>query len=187
MQDDAYLIAEDGWKAQPYRVLETRKNKDGSPGKTMDKGWACDLVPKALLVQQHFAAEQAELDRLAAELESTQAAQAELEEEHSGDDAVFGGFDKVNDAQVKSRIKEIGRTTDNDSDATDERAVLQQWLAWSEQASPLKRRIKALDTALDAKTLARYPTLTADEVKALVVDHKCWRRWARPCMANWTG
>ena len=168
MQDDAYLIAEDGWKAQPYRVLETRKNKDGSPGKTVDKGWACDLVPKALLVQQHFAAEQAELDRLAAELESTQAAQAELEEEHSGDDAVFGGFDKVNDAQVKSRIKEIGR----DADATDERAVLQQWLAWSEQASALKKRIKALDTALDAKTLARYPTLTADEVKALVVDHK---------------
>ena len=168
MQDDAYLIAEDGWKAQTYRVLETRKNKDGSPGKTVDKGWACDLVPKALLVQQHFATEQAELDRLAAELESAQAAQTELEEEHSGEDAVFGGFDKINDKEVKSRIKEIGR----DADAADEMAVLQRWLAWSEQASALKKRIKALDTALDAKTLARYTTLTADEVKALVVDHK---------------
>jgi type I restriction enzyme M protein len=168
MQDDAYLIAEDGWQATPYRVLETRKNKDGSPGKTVDKGWACDLVPKALLVQHHFAAEQAELDALSAQLESTLAAQAELEEEHSGDEAVFGGFDKINDAAVKSRIKEVGR----DADAADELAVLKQWLALSEQASGLKKRIKTLDAALDAKALARYPTLTPDEVKALVVDHK---------------
>lgn len=168
LQDDTYLIAEDGWKATPYRVLETRKNKDGSAGKTVDKGWACDLVPKALLVQHHFAAEQAELDRLGAELESTLAAQTELEEEHSGDDAVFSGFDKINDKEVKSRIKEIGR----DAEAADELAVLKQWLALSEQASGLKKRIKALDAELDAKALARYPTLTADEVKALVVDHK---------------
>jgi type I restriction enzyme M protein len=168
MQDDAYLIAEDGWQANPYRVLETKKNKDGSPGKTVDKGWACDLVPKALLVRHHFAAEQGELDRLSAELESTLAAQIELEEEHSGDDAVFGGFDKINDKEVKSRIKEIGR----DADAAEELAVLKQWLDLSEQASALKKRIKTLDAELDAKALARYPTLTPDEVKALVVDHK---------------
>lgn len=168
LQDDAYLLSEDGWKATPYRVLETKKNKDGTPGKTVDKGWACDLVPKALLVPHHFAAEQAALDALSAELESTQAAMTELEEEHSGDDAVFGGFDKINDKEVKSRIKEIGR----DADAADELAVLKQWLALSEQAGALKKRIKTLDAELDAKALARYATLTADEVKALVVDHK---------------
>ncbi|WDZ96209.1 type I restriction-modification system subunit M [Herbaspirillum sp. WKF16] len=168
MQDDAYLIAEDGWKATPYRVLETKKNKDGTPGKTVDKGWACDLVPKALLVQHHFAAEQAELNRLSVELESTLAAQTELEEDHSGDEAVFGGFDKINDKEVKSRIKEIGR----DAEAADELAVLKQWLDLSEQASGLKKRIKTLDAELDTKALARYPTLTPDEVKALVVDHK---------------
>ncbi len=172
LQDDAYLIAEDGWKATPYRLLETKKNKDGSPGKTVDKGWACDLVPKALLVQHHFAAEQAELDRLSAELESTLAAQAELEEEHSEDDAVFGGFDKINDKEVKSRIKEIGCDATADEDSADELAVLKQWLDLSEQASGLKKRIKTLDTELDAKALARYATLTPDEVKALVVDHK---------------
>ena len=168
MQDDAYLIAEDGWKAEPYRVLETKKNKDGTPGKTVDKGWACDLVPKALLVQHHFAAEQAELDKLTAELDSAQAAQTELEEEHSGDDAVFNGFDKINDKEVKSRIKEIGL----DPDAAEELAVLKRWLALSEQVSSLKKRIKTLEAELDAKALARYATLTADEVKTLVVDHK---------------
>jgi type I restriction enzyme M protein len=168
MQDDAYLIAEDGWQATPYRVLETKKNKDGSPGKTVDKGWACDLVPKALLVQHHFAAEQAELKRLGAELEGALAKQTELEEEHSGPDAVFDGFDKINDKEVKSRIKEIGR----DADAADELAVLKRWLALSEQAGSLKKRIKTLDAELDAKALARYATLPPVEVKALVVDHK---------------
>lgn len=151
-------------------MLETKKNKDGTAGKTVDKGWACDLVPKALLVQHHFAAEQAELDRLSTELESTQAAMTELEEEHSGDDAVFGGFDKINDKEVKARIKEIGR--DGDADAADELALMKQWLALSEQAGTLKKRLKTLDAELDAKALTRYATLTADEVKTLVVEHK---------------
>ncbi len=168
MQDDAYLIAEDGWKAQTYRVLETKKGKDGKPGKTVDKGWACDLVPKALLIKHHFTAEQAQLDQLAAKLESTLAVQTDLEEEHSGDDSVFGGFDNINDKEVKSRIKEIG----GDADATDELKVLKQWLAMSEQASALKKRIKMLDAELDAKALARYPQLSTHEVKTLVVDHK---------------
>src|SRR5262249_53705094 len=41
MQDDAYLIATDGWKAETYRVIETKKGKDGKPDKTNDRGWTC--------------------------------------------------------------------------------------------------------------------------------------------------
>ena len=41
MQDDCYLIAADGWKAETYRIIEKDKK-----GKERDKGWACDLVPK---------------------------------------------------------------------------------------------------------------------------------------------
>jgi len=170
MQDDAYLISEDGWKAEPYRVLETKKNKDGTPGKTVDKGWACDLVPKALLVQHHFATEQAELDRLGAELESTQAAMTELEEEHSGEDGAFNTLDKINDAQVKSRIWELTHMVM--ADTSDELAVLKQWRKLSTRITDLKKQIRVLDGELDAKALARYETLTPNEVKTLVVDHK---------------
>ncbi len=45
MQDDAYLIAADGWVAVPARIVETDKK-----GKSKDKGWACDLIPKPLVV-----------------------------------------------------------------------------------------------------------------------------------------
>jgi len=170
MQDDAYLIAEDGWKARTYRVLETKKNRDGTPGKTVDKGWACDLVPKDLLVQHYFAAEQAHLDQLATELESTIAAQTELEEEHSGEDAVFDSFYKINDAEVKARILELThRVMDNGGD---ELEILKQWRKFSMQVGVLKKRIRTLDAELDAKALARYSTLTAAEVKALAVDQK---------------
>jgi type I restriction enzyme M protein len=168
MQDDAYLLADAGWKAEPHRVVETKKGKDGQPGKTVDKGWACDLVPKALLVQVHFAAEQAALAQLAAELDAAEAARAELEDEHGGEDAAFSGFDKIVEKEVKARLKELA----GEPGADDERAVLQRWLACSEQAAALKKRIKALDAALDAKALARYAQLTPAEVQALVVDHK---------------
>ena len=57
MQDDCYLIAADGWKAETYRVIEKDKK-----GKEKDKGWACDLVPKALIVARYFAKEQEAID-----------------------------------------------------------------------------------------------------------------------------
>jgi type I restriction enzyme M protein len=172
MQDDAYLLADAGWKAETHRVLEVKKGKDGQPGKTVDRGWACDLVPKALLVQVHFAAEQAVLNQLAAELDAAEAARAELEDEHGGstdeEGAAFSSFDKITDKEVKARLKELA----GEPDAGDERAVLQRWLACSEQAAALKKRIKALDAELDAKAYARYPQLTPADVQALVVDHK---------------
>jgi hypothetical protein len=71
MQDDCYLIAADGWKAETARVL-VKNNK----GKEVDKVWTCDLVPKCLIVARHFAAEQAAITALEAELESTSASSA---------------------------------------------------------------------------------------------------------------
>ena len=52
MSDDCYIISEDGWKADPLRVIETDKK-----GKQREKGWVCDLVPKSLIVGRYFAKE----------------------------------------------------------------------------------------------------------------------------------
>ena len=59
MQDDCYAIAADGWKVETYRVIEKDKK-----GKEKDKGWACDLVPRTLIVARYFASEQAGIDKL---------------------------------------------------------------------------------------------------------------------------
>ena len=168
MQDDVYQIAADGWKAETYRVIETRNGKDGKPGKQVDKGWACDLVPKALVVAKYFAEEQKLVDDLSAGLESVSAELAELEEENGGDEGAFAELEKVNKACVWARLKEIR----GDKEAKDEAAVLKQWLGLAEREADLKRRLKEAEAALDVKAYAQYPKLTETEVKALVVDDK---------------
>ena len=163
MQDDCYLIAADGWRAQPSRVIEKDKK-----GKTKDKGWTCDLVPKALIVARYFADDAAAIDHLQAELDSLAARLNELEEEHSGDDATFAGFDKINRANVASRLKEIRE----DQDALDEAAVLTEWNRLNAEETEVKRRLKEAEAALDARAYARYAGLSEDEVKVLVVEDK---------------
>ena len=163
MQDDCYLIAADGWKAETYRIIEKDKK-----GKEKDKGWACDLVPKPLIVARYFAKEQAAIDQLAAELESVTARLAELEEEHGGEEGAFAELDKVNKANVAARLKEIK----GDKEAKDEAAVLNEWLKLNDEEADLKKRLKDAEAALDAKAYAQYPKLTEAEIKTLVVDDK---------------
>jgi type I restriction enzyme M protein len=163
MQDDAYLIAADGWVARAARIVETDKK-----GKRKDKGWACDLIPKALIVKRYFANEQSTLDAKDAELEATVATIAELEEEHGGEEGAFGALDKIAKAEVNARLKEI----DGDKESQDEAAVLRRWLDLSESETALKRAVKEQETALDALAYEKYPKLSITDIKTLVVDDK---------------
>jgi type I restriction enzyme M protein len=164
LQDDVYTIADIGWKAETRRILEQKKNKDGKVTKTVDKGWACDLVPKALIVARYFAGDQAAIDALSDELAGAGAERAELEEEHGGEGGTFGAMDKVNKAEVTAARKE--------SDDDDERKQLDRWLALSKREAALKKKIKLAEAALDQLAYETYPKLTEAEVKALVVDDK---------------
>ncbi len=172
MQDDCYLIAADGWKAETSRIIENDKK-----GKQKDKGWTCDLVPKTLLVARYYTGEQAEIDRLSAELEGVTARLAELEEEQLDDEDAFaearteaeeGKEGKVTWATVTARLKEIK----GDKEAKEEAAVLERWLTLDAEEAGLKKRLKKAEAALDALAYNRYPKLTAAEVKTLVVDDK---------------
>ncbi|KAB0535410.1 N-6 DNA methylase [Xanthomonas cissicola] len=171
MQDDAYLIAADGWVAQPRRIVEIDKK-----GKPKDKGWICDLLPKSYIVARYFATEQAELEAKQAELDSVASQLAELQEEHGGEDGAFAGFDKINAVQVKDRIGEIG----DDADSADERAVLQQWQQLSAREAALKKTVKALEGELGQQVYEQYASLGEAEVKTLVVQDK----WLAHLQAN---
>jgi type I restriction enzyme M protein len=149
-------------------VIEVRKGKDGKPAKEIDRGWACDLVPKPLIVARYFAQDQAAIDASSAELETVTARLAELDEEQGGEEGAFSSLDKVNKASVNDRLKEIR----SDKDLKDESAVLNSWLKLNGTESDLKKRIKDADAALDTLAHAKYPKLTEDEIKSLVVDHK---------------
>ena len=79
MQDDVYLIAAEGWKAETYRIIEKDKK-----GKEKDKGWACNLAPKPLIVARYYAKEQAAIDALTAEVESVTARLAKARQVKQG-------------------------------------------------------------------------------------------------------
>ncbi|HLP37053.1 N-6 DNA methylase [Lacibacter sp.] len=182
MQDDCYLIAVDGWKAEPYRIIVTTKVK-GKDDKQVDKGWACDLVPKALVIDRYFLTEKKAIEKLEAERETVASTLQELEEEQSGDEGYFSDFDKVNKANVQKRLKEILASKPKISKqslamaaeaetAYGEQAVLEQYLELTEKQTELNKKIKEAEAELDKITLARYKTFTETEIKQLVVDDK---------------
>jgi type I restriction enzyme M protein len=163
MQDDCYLIAADGWVAKTSRILETDKK-----GKTKDKGWTCDLVPKPLIVARYFAKEQAAIEAQQAELEATSATLAELEEEHGGEEGFLGALDKINKAEINAQLKKIK----GDKDAKEEANVLKQWLKLNTEEAELKKAIREAEAALDQLAYGKYPQLSEVEIQTLVVDDK---------------
>lgn len=163
MQDDCYLIAADGWKAETYRIIEKDKK-----GKDKDKGWTCDLLPKPLLVARYFPEDQAAIDNLLEDLELATASLEELEEEYGGEDGAFADFEKITKATVAARLKEIK----DDIDAAEEIGILRKWLELNLQEADLKKRLREAEAALDTKAYNQYSKLSEAEIKTLVVDDK---------------
>jgi type I restriction enzyme M protein len=163
MQDDAYLIAADGWVVKTRRILEIDKK-----GKTKDRGWTCELIPKPLIVARYFAKEQAALDALQAELDAAAASQTDLEEEQDGEEGIFHGYESITAAAVKDRIREIG----NDRDGVDEMKLLKQWLDLGNRSAARKKQIREGEAALDILAYEKYMTLTQADIQSLVIDDK---------------
>uniref|UniRef100_UPI00404B5167 type I restriction-modification system subunit M n=1 Tax=Flavobacterium sp. TaxID=239 RepID=UPI00404B5167 len=167
MKDDVYLVVEDGWQAKVKRVIE-KNNK----GKEIDKGWTCDLIPKELVIATYLAKEQQAVQDKQAEIETIQAAFAELEEEHTGEEGVLADAindnNKITKATATKRLKEIKK----DKSEKEAVALLEQILDLFEKEAKAKKELKTLELQLDQLTLQQFGKLTEAEVKTLVVDSK---------------
>ncbi len=163
MQDDCYIISEDGWNSNTYRVIETNKK-----GKQVDKGWTCDLIPKPLVINRYFPTEQQSIDKLNVDLESLGTKKIELEEDHSGEDGSFSELEKINKGSINRRLKELK----NESDCEDEKGVLNQYLVLMNQEAKTKKFIKEATIELDNNLIEFYPLLTEQQIKQLVVEDK---------------
>ena len=163
MQDDCYIISVDGWRADTYRIIGKNSQK-----KEVDKGWACDLVPKELVINRFFNVEKELLSNLETTKETIASELTELEEEHSAEDGFFAELDKVNKANITARIKELK----GEKDVKEELAALNAYLNLTTKQSETNKKIKDAVEALDAKVYAKYATLTQDQIKQLVVEDK---------------
>jgi type I restriction enzyme M protein len=176
MQDDVYMIAGDGWReaAKPRLIVEdkNRKSKE-KPDFTVGKmKYKAELIPTALVIARYFAAEQAAIEKLEAEVAATEQALEEMAEEHDGEDGLLEAAkndkDKLTKASVAARLNSIK----GDADASDERKVLKEYLALAEKAATTSAKVTDAQEALLAKVAAKYGKLTEDEIKTLVVDDK---------------
>ena len=176
MQDDAYIITVDGWAAGK-QVLRLQRETQGKNKETRKRevqglsGLEGRLIPVSLLIGTYFAAEQKHLDELNTKLEQVSAQMDELMDEHGGEEGLLAEVvenDKLVRGAVQRRIKEIRE----ESEFGDELAVLQKCLIWFDEEAEAKRAIKDAESTLEEKVLAKYPTLSLEEIKALVIERK---------------
>lgn len=185
MQDDCYLIAVDGWKAEPYRILV--KNK---AGKEIDKGWDSDLVPKSIVIERYFLEEKNTIEKYEGQIEVYASALKELEEDN-GEGGIFEGYEKVNKITVQKRLKELEKVkkpvikvkhelehimaAEDEAEyeiLSKEKTILKQYLKILNDATELSTLLKKARIDLDNKLIEKYKTLTEEEIKQLVVDDK---------------
>ncbi len=176
MQDDCYLIAADGWQraAQPRPLVEDKNKKSkAKPDLVLGKQkYLCELIPPSLVIARYFGAAQGTIEALETQIATLQQTMEELAEEQGGEDGLLAEAlndkDRLTKASAAARRKELGR----DPDGAEERAALDAYLALVEQEASAAGQLKAAQDALTAQVVAKYPTLSEDEIKTLVVEDK---------------
>ncbi len=127
MQDDVYMILNDGWIA----------NKE--------------LIPPELIINRYFKAEQEAIEQLESEKDALTAQKEEMEEEHSGEEGVLEELKsdkgKISKGAVKDRLKEIK----DDPEYADELAILDAYLELIEQESDAGRKISKAQKEFEVK------------------------------------
>jgi type I restriction enzyme M protein len=183
MQDDAYIIAADGWVkgAQPREIVQA-KNKDNKlvwpePHDYLKgrRRFKSDLVPALILVARYFVAERDAIEVLDSHLAMLEQQLDEMLDENSGEDGLLaeviegeGDKQKITAKAVKARMKEIGE----DPLFSDERETLTAYAGLLEQQTDAKTKRKTAQEDLDKKIDANYPKLSETKIKTLVVDDK---------------
>ena len=131
-----------------------------------------ELVTPQLLIARYFKSEQSAIEKLEAETATIEQAMEEMAEEHGGEEGLLEeaktDAGKLTKASVTARLREIRE----DSDAADERKVLNEYLALIDKEAASKTASKTAAEKLSQKVLDKYPTLTEAEIQTLVVDDK---------------
>ncbi len=196
MQDDVYVISDDGWKAgkEVYRIKKSTKQKDG---KTKEKevegleGIESKFIQPALLIARYFEADKKAIEKLEAARDAATADMEAMEEEHGADEGLMAEAkndkDKITTSSVKDRLKKIkpALTLSKGANKTDaeEIKLLEAYLKHGDTVVDLNKKIKDAQKALEQKVWDKYKTLSEDDIKAIVVEDK-WIRHLEHSVQN---
>lgn len=182
MQDDCYMISNDGWTYPQVRAVKTKVTVDKKTNQQKSKDIdimydeiVCDLVPVKTLLAEFFKVKTYEIEGLLANCEQTQAAMNDLVE-HNTEIFAFNGDEETEDdkelavkvADVKNAIKKAKSNNTTGEEIT----ILQKWLNYSNHKDALNKSLKEKRSNLTKAVVTKYSTLTEDEIKMLVVERK---------------
>lgn len=173
MSDDVFVLKYYGYEAgrEWENTIEETVNKKGEK-KEKIKGWEGKLIPKPLVEHMFFADERKVIDAAQAVVEETQSRLDELTEEQTGDDGYLKDYlndkDKVVAKQVTARVKELKKAKTD----SEESRVLSAWIELADRLKKQTKLIKELNTALDIALKEKYPEMSDEEIKELLVNRK---------------
>ncbi|TQI75337.1 type I restriction enzyme M protein [Bosea sp. AK1] len=177
MQDDVFIIADAGWNAaKELREARKETDKDGKV-KWLEEAdltvsrvrLIADVIPPALIVARFFPEMQKALDDTQARAEELGLKIEEMVEEHGAEGGLLADAlteaGKLTAASLKARVK--SREAD-----PEEAKLLKQVAKLMTEETAAKSAVKEAEDALTEATLKKYPDLTEEEIRSLVVDDK---------------
>ena len=186
LQDDVYLIAQDGWPAVKdlaeitkesdeaanltvvFEEIETDK-KGKAKTKRISKKYRSEVIAPELIAHRYFSDDLAKLEEKQNELERlSQELESHLEE-HSGEE---GALNDVLDAKGKLSAKLLKAELEKSGIEEDERAILQTAQTLMTQEKVAKDAVKTLSEALNLAIFKQFGQLSEEEIKQLVVNDK---------------
>lgn len=184
MQDDCYMISNDGWTYPEVKAVKRKETTDKKSNTTKVKETecmydeiVCDLLPVSIILKEFFGDDTEVINTLLSQIDMKQSDMDELVEQNR-DVFTFGDNDdedesedkalSVKAADVKKAIKNAKADGTSEADLT----ILKQWLMLSNEKDNLNKTLKQKRNELTDAVVTKYAALTEDEIKTLVIQRK---------------
>ncbi len=183
LQDDAYMIATDGWLGalKPREIFQQR-NKENKPvwmeaaEFLVDRRrFKSDLLPASILIDTYLAAEQDRLDQVTVEKERLEQEIEAEKEEHAIEGGLLEDVAEFVDDKVKIEIAVVNRwlrENGQDPEFAEEAETIGRYKDLLGDLKRAKDEVKEAAKDLDTKVAAKYSQITEAEIKDLVVRAK---------------
>ena len=171
MQDDCYMIANDGWTFPEVRA--TKSGKGDKKKAIMYDEIVCDLVPINIVLAEYFTTETAEIAELSSSIESLRQELSDLVE--SNTEVFRFNDDDDEDKPVNVKIADVKKAIKNaktDGTTKEDLEILKLWESTYTKKEGYVSQWKQKRTELTEAVVAKYANLTEDEIKTLVVERK---------------
>ena len=189
MNDDVLLVIQDELGYDLAKVTddifeepkESKKKKKDSAKEEKKKepkkiGWEGRLIPKQIVLDTFFTAEQKTIEEKEEQLSQTESQFEEFTESNSDEEGYLADYigddEKIDSKKIASRVKVL---TKEKKTKTEEYKILNQFTEYEASIKLQKKTVADLKKTLDENCRQRYSTFTPDEIKELLVNRKWYK------------